>query len=89
MNKYHIVNIRHRQELQLLFLMYNENKVAYYLNQTTTNIVLCSSKKVKFKEKLTKKTTVQNSPYYSGVKLWNTLPDFIQKEQTLIKFKLN
>ena len=52
-----------------------------------TSLVLRSSKKIKFIEKLTRKTTVQKSPFYRGISLWNSLTPSLQKENTLLKFK--
>ena len=51
MKEYGIVNIRRRRDLQLMSFMYNESQIPNNLNQTSTNIVLRSSKKVRFKEK--------------------------------------
>ena len=87
MKDYGIESIRHRRELQLLSFMYNESLDKTNLNQTSTSLILRSSNKIKFREKLTRKTSVQNSPYYRGISLWNSLPETIQKRNTLLKFK--
>ena len=87
MTEYGIGNLRHRRNLQLLSFMYTESHNVINLNRRSINLTLCSSNKVKFKEKLTRKTTVQNSPYYRGIFLWNTLSESVQKINSLQKFK--
>ena len=88
MTEYGIGSLKERRDLQLLSFMYNESHIADNLNQKSNSLILRSSKKIKFKEKLTRKTTVLNSPYYRGISLWNNLTGTIQKIETLRKFKL-
>ena len=87
MSAYGLQSLRHRRDLQLLTFMYNESLNADNLNLRSHNILLRSSNKIKFMEKLTRKTSVQNSPYYRGIALWNCLSESLQKEPTLVKFK--
>ena len=87
MTEYGIESLRCRRNLQLLSFIYNESKQSDNLNHRSTGLVLRSSNKIKFKEKLTRKTTVQNSPYYRGISLWNTLPAATQHLGTLKNFK--
>ena len=87
MANYNIEPIRQRRNRQLLHFMYNESKTLLNLNKRNINITLRSDNKVKFKEKLTRKTTIQNSPYYRGIQLWNTLPANVQKSESLTVFK--
>ena len=87
MRNYRIEPIRDRRKRQLLHFMYCESKVKPNLNRRETNITLRSNNKVKFIEKLTRKTTIQNSPYYRGIQLWNKLPENIQKSGTTKVFK--
>ena len=87
MRNYRIEPIRERRHRQLLSFMYTESKVKSNLNIKTRNITLRSDNKVKFVEKLTKKTVVQKSPYYRGIEMWNKLPEAVQKLETLAKFK--
>ena len=76
MRRYKIENIRHRRDLQLLSFMYTESKSPLNLNLKSPSIILRNSNKVKFREKLTRKTQVQNSPYFRGIALWNTLSTY-------------
>ena len=39
------------------------------------------------KSDFTKLTKIQRSPYYRGLKLWNSLPENVQKEESKSKFK--
>ena len=87
MKIYRIDPIRDRRKRQLLHFIYCESKVKYNINKRTSDLLLRSDNKVKFKEKLTKKTKVQNSPYYRGIYLWNKLPEHIQKSDSLLLFK--
>ena len=82
------IYIIHRRDLQLLTFMYNESLNTDNLNRRSHNILLRSSNKIKVMEKLTCKTSVQNSPYYRGIALWNCLSESLQKEP-LVKFKNN
>ena len=76
---YHIRNLRHHREMQLLAFMYKESRIVENLSRKTTSIVVCSDCKIKLIEKLTRKTTVQKSPYFRCISL--------QKEKSLLKFK--
>ena len=87
MRAYNIQNIRQRRKVQLLSFMYTESKMPYNLNHERPDRVLRSRNKVKFKEKFTRKTTVQNSPLYRGYVLWNKLTENIQKSISLPVFK--
>ena len=73
--------------MQLLTYMYNESKAVRNLNTKRLDMRLCSSTNIKFKEKLTRKTTVLNSPLYRGYALWNDLPKDIQLIKTPHVFK--
>ena len=82
-------NVYKRKDIQLLSLlsfMY-KSRIVENLNCKTTSITLRSDSKIKFRETLTHKTTVQKSPYYRGIALWNSLTPSLQKENTLLKFK--
>ena len=87
MREYGIGNLRHRRDVQLLPFMYSESRKPSNLMRKQTSLVLRSSNKIKFIEKLTCKTTVQKSPFYRGFSLWNSLTPSLQKENTLLKFK--
>ena len=48
---------------------------------------LRSTKKVKMKEPFSGLTKLHQSPYYRGIKLWESLPDTVQKSENKIIFK--
>ena len=50
-------------------------------------IMTRSSEKVKFKTEFTSITRVQNSPFYRGIAVWDTLPKHVQKLDSKIEFK--
>ena len=87
MHTYRIQNIRQRRKVQLLSFMFTESKISTNLKIERPNMTLHSSKKVKFKEKFSRKTTVLNSPLYRGYQLWNELPEDIQKIDSLKSYK--
>ena len=55
--------------------------IVYYLR------LLNQQSKVKMISDFTKLTKIQRSPYYRGLKLWNSLPGNVQKEESKSKFK--
>ena len=84
---YRIQPIRDRRIQQLLCFIYQESKNPLNLNKKITNLVLRSDSKINFKEKLTRKTVIMNSPYYRAISAWNNLAEDIQKADSLVKFK--
>ena len=76
-----------RRNRSLLRLMYNQSKVNSNVQEKNDYMTLRSSSKVKLKSVFTKLSKVQRSPYYRGLKLWNNLPENIQKEGSKTKFK--
>ena len=67
--------------------MYTQSPKIDNLKMSTTNIVLRSMRKVKMKNYFTSKTRVYNSPLYRGLRLWDSLPENIQKETGKASFK--
>ena len=55
----------------------------FFLGEAVTR----SKNKVKFKNKFTNITKVQNSPYYRGIFLWDQLPVDLQLDPDLKSFK--
>ena len=53
----------------------------------TVKINLRSKKKVHIKKDFTSKTKILNSPFYRGIKLWDSLPSDMQKEKDFRTFK--
>ena len=48
---------------------------------------LRSSKKVRLKENFSSLTKVHNSPYFRGLKLWDSLPEKVKKAENSQIFK--
>ena len=71
---YNIENLHGRRDRSLLRLMYDQSKDD--INKVTTKCdrILRSNKKVTLKYKFSHLTKLHNSPFYRGVKLWNSLP---------------
>ena len=76
-----------RRNRSLLSLMYTQSKMSSNVLDKNDYMSLRSSNKVKLKSDFTKLTKVQRSPYYRGLKLWNSLPENVQKEENKLKFK--
>ena len=76
-----------RRNRSLLSLMYTQSKMSSNVLDKNDYMSLRSSNKVKLKSDFTKLTKVQCSPYYRGLKLWNSLPENVQKEENKLKFK--
>ena len=58
--------------------MYSQCKEEINIVKETCDRILRSNKKVKMKYKFSSLTKLLNSPYYRALKIWNTLPDYIQ-----------
>ena len=59
----------------------------FNLENQRPKIQLRNRGKIKFKVPYTTLTKVQNSPFYRGAKLWERLPEGVQKATTKVKFK--
>ena len=86
--KFRIEDLKIRRKRSLLRLMHNQSKNAVNLVQERPNMILRSDKKIKMKSDFTRLTKIQRSPYYRGLSLWNTLPEYIQRESSKVKFKV-
>ena len=75
-----IYNIDSRRKRNLVKIMYTQSSEIDNLKRSSTNIVLRSTCKVKIKKDFTSKTRVYNSLLYRGSRLWDSLPENIQKE---------
>ena len=87
MNVLGIEKLEIRRNRSLLNLMYTESKIPSNIEESRDYMILRSTKKVKMKSDFTKLTKIQRSPYYRGLKLWNSLPENVQKEESKSKFK--
>ena len=86
-NSLGIEDLSVRRKRSLLRIMYSQSKKPMNVQNDESNMTLRSSKKVKLKSDFTRLTKIQRSPYYRGLKLWNTLPEETQKEHNISKFK--
>ena len=87
MNVLGIEKLEIRRNRSLLNLMYTESNIPSNIEESKNYMILRSTKKVKMKSDFTKLTKIQRSPYYRGLKLWNSLPENVQKEESKSKFK--
>ena len=87
MNVLGIEKLEIRRNRSLLNLMYTESKIPSNIEESKDYMILRSTNKVKMKSDFTKLTKIQRSPYYRGLKLWNSLPENVQKEESKSKFK--
>ena len=87
MNVLGIEKLEIRRNRSLLNLMYTESKIPSNIEESRDYMILRRTKKAKMKSDFTKLTKIQCSPYYRGLKLWNSLPENVQKEESKSKFK--
>ena len=86
--RYNITSLYQRRVEHMLVFMYKIGKQNINKLQTQRpKIELRSKNKVKFKNKFTNITKVQNSPYYRGIFLWDQLPVDLQLDPDLKSFK--
>ena len=76
-----------RRKKHHLSVMYRQARDHSNLDAHRPEIGLRSNPKIRFKNKITQLTKVQNSPYYRGVTLWDRLPADVQRATTKVKFK--
>ena len=78
--------IRRRKEHHCL-ITYRLSKIGGNIDEYGPAIRLRSRKKVKFKKYKRNLQKILKSPLYLGVKLWDMIPDGIQRSITKVKFK--
>ena len=83
-----IENLETRRKRGLLRLMFTQSKITSNVQIDKKHMKLRSSCKIKMKSKFTKLTKIQRSPYYRGLKLWDQLPENVQKEPNRKVFEL-
>ena len=76
-----------RRNRNLLYQMYGQSKIEINVASELSERILRSTKKVKMKYAFSSLTKLHNSPYYRGVKLWNSLPVHIQTCSSKSEFK--
>ena len=67
--------------------MYGQSKEEMNLAQKSCDRILRSNNKTTMKYEFSNLTKLHKSPYYRGVKLWNTLPAETQKCNIKREFK--
>ena len=85
--KYGIGNLHNRRKHSLLMQMYGQSKEEINLVKNNCDRILRSDNKTGMKYNFSSLTKLHNSPYYRGVKLWNTLPAHIQRCNVRYEFK--
>ena len=89
MVKYKIEELRIRQKRNLVKIMYTQSKNNENLKATSVERTLRSANKIKMKSDFANITKVYNSPLYRGIRLWDSLPASLQKEEDKYSFKKN
>ena len=85
--QFDVENLYLRRERNLLNHMYGQSKCDINIVSERCDRILRSRKKVKMKYEFSSLTKLHNCPYYRGVKMWNSLPEHIQKCKTKSEFK--
>ena len=67
--------------------MYGQSKNEINVVKERRDRILRNNKKVKMKYNFSNLTKLHTSPFYRGVKLWNKLPEKIQKCNVKREFK--
>ena len=86
-SKYNIEELHVRRKRSLLRHMYINSKDINNIQVKRHEKNLRSTKKVKMKEPFSGLMKLHQSPYYRGIKLWESLPDTVQKSENKIIFK--
>ena len=80
-----IISIEHRIQKQLLWLMFLLSKSEKYLRTNRRNTQSANKLNFKGPNKITH--VYEHSPYYVGTKVWDALPETIQKLDNVYSFK--
>ena len=84
---HHHSSLEDRRKKHFLAVMYRHAQKNFNLENQRPKIQLRNRGKIKFKVPYTTLTKVQNSLFYRGAKLWERLPEGVQKATTKVKFK--
>ena len=87
LNMYDIEDLGVRRKKHHLSVMFRQSHDTNNLDSYRPETNLRSNLKIRFKNKITRLTKVQRSPYYRGITLWDRLPVAVQKATTKVKFK--
>ena len=85
--KYKMEKLCVKRKRSLLRMMYIASKDIDNIEDVTHNMNLRSSKKVRLKENFSSLTKLHNSPYFRRLKLWDSLPEKVQKAENNQIFK--
>ena len=84
---YKIEKLCVRRKRSLLRMMYIASKDINNIKEESHGRNLRSSKKVKLKDEFSDMTKLHKSPYFRGLRLWELLPDEVQKSESIEIFK--
>ena len=84
---YRVETLSDRRKCSLLKIMYKQSHIDNNIDTYRPDRILRSSKKVKMKTPFTRITKIQKSPYYRGIYLWNELPQDLQNEKDIERFR--
>ena len=85
--RYNIEKLTLRRKRNLLRIIHKKSKCKHNIEVDRPHMELRSKTKVILKNTFTGITKVYNSPLYRGLRLWDTLPSEVQKEENNAKFK--
>ena len=80
-----IIGIEQRMRKQLLWLMFLLSKNVEYQRKTVRETRTATKINFKVPNKISHQ--YEHSPYYMGTKLWNDLPENMQKSDNIFTFK--
>ena len=86
-DKYNVETLLTRRKRSLLKIMYKQSLDVTNIDTYRPTCNLRSRNKVRLKAPFTRITKIQKSPFYIGVNLWNALPQDLQIEENMEKFK--
>ena len=86
-NLYSISSLNRRRKEHHCTIMYRLSRRGECIDTYRPKIRLRSRKKVKFRNKKRNLEKITKSPLYRGIKLWDMIPDNIQRSVTKVKFK--
>ena len=85
--EYGIESLTKRRKRNLIGQMYYQSKVEINIVKNKCDRSLRSNKNIRLKSKFSNLTKLHTSPFYRGVKIWNGLPENIQKCTIKSEFK--
>ena len=84
---YGVEDLVMRRRKHHLSVMFRQARDQSNLDVYRPETDLRSNHKIRFRNRVTQLTKVQQSPYYRGVTLWDRLPVEVQRATTKVKFK--